>query len=419
MSREEKQKKPSIGKELPRGIRRLQNRSFQVYTTDCDGKSHRENFSTLAAAKAHQEKRLAEKRLGMKPTVQGPAGSIAERATRAEQKKDSFGQWMEQTYRDVKAHSSPGSKHPEAFHYKVKELAREGWDTKPANEIDYSLLLDWMLEQEEEREWSGNYFNRWKSFFSRIFDFKEVEPNPARKLPTRQENSRMYFWSDEEEESIFAACKERWPDFPLLADIWMLSIDSGMRKSEQMRSVVGDYNFSAGLLTIRQRKNKTGVTTRTIPLRPRSVEAYKRLCAGKRSGDPLCTLPDKEFKNGKVRENQPIKGWRHLVDEPLELAGLREAGSWHTNRHTCFSRLASAGISLYKIQEYAGHNSHQTTQIYAHLAPKAHEETRKVFAEWDNAEASPATCQACSVTLPKGARFCPSCGTPTKEEAAA
>ena len=59
-------------------------------------------------------------------------------------------------------------------------------------------------------------------------------------------------------------------------------------------------------------------------------------------------------------------------------AGLKETGSnkrasVHTLRHSYATHLLEAGVNLRLIQEYLGHNSLQTTSVYAHLTQRAHE----------------------------------------------
>lgn len=45
----------------------------------------------------------------------------------------------------------------------------------------------------------------------------------------------------------------------------------------------------------------------------------------------------------------------------------------HDCRHTAASWLVQEGVPLYHVQALLGHESSQTTQPYAHLAPDAHE----------------------------------------------
>ncbi len=47
-------------------------------------------------------------------------------------------------------------------------------------------------------------------------------------------------------------------------------------------------------------------------------------------------------------------------------AGLAQA-SCHQLRHTCFTRLREAGMSIEALQAQAGHASIETTQVYLHL----------------------------------------------------
>lgn len=51
----------------------------------------------------------------------------------------------------------------------------------------------------------------------------------------------------------------------------------------------------------------------------------------------------------------------------------------HDCRHTAASWLVQDGVPLYKVQALLGHESAQTTQRYAHLAPDAHEDVENAW----------------------------------------
>jgi len=51
-------------------------------------------------------------------------------------------------------------------------------------------------------------------------------------------------------------------------------------------------------------------------------------------------------------------------------SGTRNSCSPHVLRHTFASHLVMKGISIYKVSQWLGHRSVNTTMIYAHLAPQ-------------------------------------------------
>jgi site-specific recombinase XerD len=58
---------------------------------------------------------------------------------------------------------------------------------------------------------------------------------------------------------------------------------------------------------------------------------------------------------------------RWLVAEYRRKAGLTKKASPHSLRHTFATQKAEKGVSPYQLQEWLGHTSLATTQIYVHI----------------------------------------------------
>ena len=74
-------------------------------------------------------------------------------------------------------------------------------------------------------------------------------------------------------------------------------------------------------------------------------------------------------RHGKPFTNNPKAYPGRMMRRLLEAIGCYRRGmGFHTLRHTFASRLVQAGVSIYKVSQWLGHRSVNTTQIYAHLA---------------------------------------------------
>lgn len=69
------------------------------------------------------------------------------------------------------------------------------------------------------------------------------------------------------------------------------------------------------------------------------------------------------------RRGEPLSayGLDQIIESARERVGLKHA-TCHELRHTCFTRLREAGMSLEALQAQAGHASIETTRIYVHLS---------------------------------------------------
>ena len=179
---------------------------------------------------------------------------------------------------------------------------------------------------------------------------KSVQKVKAQKNPPR-------YLSFEEWEKVKQVARQThlWP---LVAAAYY----AGFRNSELRFLTWEEIDFDNDLITIR---NKEGFSlknreSRTIPLNQElkavllPVRRPRGRCFTDAHGKPFVT------------ENVLPLEFKKLIVKPSGLPDF----SLHTLRHTFASHLVMRGVSIYKVSQWLGHSSVNTTMIYAHLAPQ-------------------------------------------------
>lgn len=166
-------------------------------------------------------------------------------------------------------------------------------------------------------------------------------------LRLRENNARVRFLTNEEEDSLFSAIKSRSEDHYRLC---IFLIDSGARVGEALNLKWQDINAGSVTFWI----TKSG-KSRTVPLTQRAREA---LLAGRGRGKtgPFSMIDYQRF----------LYDWRS-ARKSVGLDSDQQVVP-HILRHTCASRLVQAGIDLRRVQTFLGHQTIQMTLRYAHLA---------------------------------------------------
>jgi len=143
-----------------------------------------------------------------------------------------------------------------------------------------------------------------------------------------------------------------------------LLFSSGIRVQELVSLTVGDISLAEGEIRVTGKGNKTRITfisqEAMVITEAYLAHAFEALAGHPpRSGDPLL----------RNYQGQPLTDrsvHRDLVALGKQ-AGLQQAISPHTFRHSFATHLLNHGVDLRVVQELLGHVSIRTTQIYTHV----------------------------------------------------
>jgi integrase len=188
--------------------------------------------------------------------------------------------------------------------------------------------------------------------------YKGLNPIKGVKLPVLQ-NTRERFLSYEEADQLLSELAKRSPD---VHDMALLSLYTGARAGEVFSLKCHDIDFTHGLISILDTKNKQArrvfITDAVKDMLSRRIkdlspDAYIFL---RKDGTPYFEMAD-IFKT--------------VADELFNknVQDRRQRVTFHNLRHTFASWLALQGESLMTIRELLGHKSFTMTQRYAHLIP--------------------------------------------------
>jgi integrase len=244
--------------------------------------------------------------------------------------------------------------HKDKRNYESKAvIVRAALGSRPAADLTPQELERWLRARCKTPATS----NRYKAFISLCYregiHNGKVAVNPARQVRSKREGvGRLRYLTREEYERICKIIRERFPEH--LAE-FTLSVNTGMRLSEQYSITWGQVNLERRTIDLTKTKNGSA---RTVHLNADAVAALEAVRVKRpKPSEPVFPRRGATFDT---------RSWFHPV---LEDAGI-EGYVWHANRHTFCSWLAMAGASIKEIQELAGHKSIVMSARYSHLSPE-------------------------------------------------
>jgi len=181
-------------------------------------------------------------------------------------------------------------------------------------------------------------------------EWEWIETTPFLKVKIEvPKNAIERYLTPEEEARLLSKC----PDW--LREIVVFAINTGLRRGEILKLKWPQVDLERRLVTILKPKNKE---TRSIPINTNVQELLKgKVTKRKNSG---YVFPSEA--GTQIGPNNMERAFRKARKE----AGLSDVRI-HDLRHTAASRMAQAGIDLYKVGTILGHNDVRMTKRYAHL----------------------------------------------------
>jgi integrase len=218
-----------------------------------------------------------------------------------------------------------------------------------------------------ERALSPASRNRYRDLLSGMFKRAQrlglVSVNPVTGIPKlREASGRVVFLSYEEEEAVRAALP------PELRSLFTVSINTGLRWSEQAALEWRDVDMLTGIVTVRLSKNG-GI--RRVPMNSVVRATLVGVAADRaRPSDPKEPVFAFAYRTTARAIERAAEAARATLTAAGKDASRLEGYTWHGNRHTFASRLVMAGVGLRTVQELGGWRTLSMVQRYGHLAPE-------------------------------------------------
>jgi integrase/recombinase XerC len=195
-----------------------------------------------------------------------------------------------------------------------------------------------------------------REYFRYLADHDIIEKSPLTGIetPKREKNGRTAL-SRDEYTAILSLAGTSPRDYAIL----QVFLQTGLRVSELVALRLEDVDLIQRVLHVRAGKS---MVARSIELERKATQAIK---------NHLATRPNVTYNQLFLnRDNEPIsdRGVRKLVAKYLHLADIKKKASCHSLRHTFATVKAQQGISAYRLKDWLGHQSLETTQIYIHLS---------------------------------------------------
>src|SRR2546425_724009 len=239
------------------------------------------------------------------------------------------------------------------------------------NTSDVERFRDWLADR-RARATVNRYLALLSGMYSRAIRLGLARTNPVKGVAKfRENNQRVMYLTTEEEGAIREA---------LPADLrphFVVSVNTGLRWSEQMGLRWKDIDVLTGIITVQRSKHGQA---RRVPMNSTVGSVLMDLGAErKRPSDPGEVVFACRHEQADKFFPRAVERARKALADMGRDGGRLEGFTWHGNRHAFASRLAMAGADLLTIKEVGGWKTLAMVQRYAHLTPnRLHEAVERL-----------------------------------------
>jgi site-specific recombinase XerD len=199
-----------------------------------------------------------------------------------------------------------------------------------------------------------------KAFYKFLKHNKIIEKNPVEHIigPKRDRKIPVFLTQDEVL-SLLNVKDIKLRDKAIVETLY----SCGLRIEELMSLNIGNIDPISNIVRVIKGK---GNKDRVVPIGDSAVSAIMEYIKERRNTGQPYDINSPVFLNGKKqRLSQRLA--RYAIYELIAKAGLQKHISPHTLRHTSATHLLDNGCDIRTVQEFLGHKSLTSTQIYTHV----------------------------------------------------
>ena len=223
---------------------------------------------------------------------------------------------------------------------------------KGAEDITPGDLNKYKIYLSTKKKYSKNSLYLAIKAISSFFKYKGLNMAKYLKAPKRPKSIPKYL-TEEEVKMLLKSAQNNPRDYAILS----LLAYSGLRVSELCNLRVEDVDLNERVVYVNSGK---GDKDRIVVISEKAVEAIENYLLN-REDDLVYLFMSR--KGGKISRVQVFR----IVKKYAQIAGIKKNVTPHVLRHTLATTLLRRGVDIRYIQQFLGHSSVATTQIYTHV----------------------------------------------------